>query len=99
MILGHLRNKNTFSNPLPHSCSGPKRKSQPELLFHEIRQLGGPLVACLSVFHLGTEQRGALVKIHPVATDGSLTFSQRLSALLEKFYLVTLIINMINIKK
>ena len=90
--------KTLFQLPSPIPVQDQKEKSQPELLLHEIRQLGGPLVAHLSVF-FGTEQRGALVKIHPVATDGSLTFSQRLSALLEKFYLVTLIINMINIKK
>ena len=91
--------KTLFQIPSPIPVQDQKEKSQPELLFHEIRQLGGPLVACLSVFHLGTEQRGALVKIHPVATDGSLTFSQRLSALLENFYLVTLMIKMINIEK
>ena len=41
--------------------------NQPELLFHEIRQIRGPLVAYFSVFHFPTEQGGASFKIHPVA--------------------------------
>ena len=67
MIPGHLQNKSTFSAPLPHSCSGLKRKSQPELLFHEIRQIRFPLVAHLSVLHFRTEQGGTPFEIQPVA--------------------------------
>ena len=59
--------KTLFQIPSPIPVQDQKEKNQPELLFHEIRQLGGPLAACLSVFFFGTEQRGALVKIHPVA--------------------------------
>ena len=51
MILGHMRNKKTlFQLPSPIPVQDQKEKSQPELLLHEMRQLGGPLVAYLSVF-------------------------------------------------
>ena len=40
--------------------------SKPDLLFHEILHLKAPLVGSLAFFHLGTEQRGASKKSHPI---------------------------------
>ena len=53
--------------PPPFSTKMKKMQwSKPDLLFHEILHLKAPLVGSLAFFHLGTEQRGASKKSHPI---------------------------------